>query len=211
MENVEIKFRKTFAQAIDFLRVNGFDVTKSPRPAVKIEHAKYFLDNVGMRILNECGQEWHTINAEEEILSWLTDNTNLGLALMGGCGNGKTLFAMKILPTIIYMTSERVCGCYHVRQLHDKWEEVIKRDILVIDDVGTEEMVNEYGIKHYPFMELVNICEEKNKLLVITTNLNGEELRNKYDERTYSRLRGMTRTIVFKGKDNRIYGNEHKA
>lgn len=206
MDNVDFKVIKSFDKAIDFLKVNGFDVTKPPRPAVKIEHAEELLNGVGERILKICGQKWHTIDPQKEIVSWMENNANLGLALMGGCGNGKTLFAMRILPTIIYMTSERVAGCYHVRQLKDKWNEAIKKDILVIDDVGTEEMVNEYGIKRYLFMDLVEICEEKNKLLIVTTNLNGKELLEKYDERTYSRLKGMTQTIVFKGKDNRING-----
>lgn len=201
---------KTMEQAIEFLQLNGFNVAKPPRPSVSIQNAEYLFNGVMTRLIEKNGQTLVQFPQHREVIEWLSDNKGQGLILMGNCGNGKSLIAMQALPIIIYMTSDRLVGCYHIRQLKEKWSDVIKRKIIVVDDIGIEEKVNEFGNKRDLLMELVNICEEENKLLIVTTNFTGKELIEKYDDRTYSRLVGMCRPIFFTNEDLRIKNKNAK-
>ena len=44
---------------------------------------------------------------------------------------------------------------------------------------------------------------KKGKLLILTTNLSIDELREKYGERTVDRLRAITKTVLFTGESLR--------
>ena len=78
-------------------------------------------------------------------------------------------------------------------------EEVKKKHIIYIDDVGTENLSVKYGEKRLAFAELADEAEKKGKLLILTTNLTIDELREKYGERTIDRLRAITKTVLFSG------------
>lgn len=213
---IKIRVRKNFAETLDFLRLTGFDVAKSPRPRIRIvsniplqdgetDTAAHDLFYETMkRLLDRQGVAMIKNDSQLEVIDWLKDNESRGLLLMGNNGNGKSLIAMSVIPVILYMVYEKVAGIYHVRQLHDKWSDVRKRDIVVVDDIGCESKVNDFGTKRDYFMELVELCEEENRLLIATTNYTGEELREKYDDRTYSRLCGMCRVVIFEEDDYRI-------
>jgi DNA replication protein len=60
-----------------------------------------------------------------------------------------------------------------------------------------------YGEKRLAFPELVDEAEKKGKLLIVTTNLSIQELKEKYGERTVDRLRAITTPILFKGESLR--------
>lgn len=71
------------------------------------------------------------------------------------------------------------------------------------DDIGTENLSVKYGEKRLSFAELADEAEKKGKLLILTTNLSIDELREKYGERTIDRLRAITRTVLFSGESLR--------
>ena len=73
----------------------------------------------------------------------------------------------------------------------------------MIDDIGLEQEFSKYGEKHIAFSEIVDIAEKKGLLLVITTNLNQKQLKSKYGERTFDRLKSLTKCVVFKGNSLR--------
>lgn len=199
----EITVRKNMAQAIEALTTMGYNVVKAPRPRIRIDHAEELFYGVYERILARYGETFEKRDVYSEVIDWLSDNKGQGLLLMGKPGNGKSVIAMSVIPILIYMTTEKVVGCYHVRELKDQWTDIKGKSIIVVDDVGTEEVVNEFGTKHDYFIELMQMAEAQNKLLVITTNCNGEELRLRYDDRTYSRLCGICRPVGFNGADFR--------
>lgn len=211
----DIRVRKNLNYAIEALTAMGYNVVKPERPKISIDHAEDLFFGVLQRVLERYGEkmekrlEARNVKGKvikgphREIIEWLEDNRGQGLLLMGKPGNGKSVIAMSVIPLLVYMTTERVVGSYHVRELKEKWTDVISKSIIVIDDVGTEGTVNEYGTKRDYFMELMELAEAKNKIVVVTTNCNGDELRNKYDDRTYSRICGMCRPVVFDGDDFR--------
>lgn len=82
-------------------------------------------------------------------------------------------------------------------------DDVKQKHIIYVDDIGTESLSVKYGEKRLAFAELADETEKKGKLLIITTNLSIDELREKYGERTIDRLKAITRTVLFSGESLR--------
>lgn len=133
------------------------------------------------------------------IVEWMTDNKGKGLLMMGGCGLGKSLIGMRILPLIINAICRKIVNCYDAQDLNVKPDDVLQKHLVYIDDIGTEGISNIYGNKRIPFSELCDAAEKKGKLLIITTNLDVSSLSEKYGERTIDRLRAVTKLVPFFG------------
>ena len=118
----------------------------------------------------------------DKVAEWLSDNKGRGLLCIGNCGRGKSVICA------------RLNSCY---------EEYVQYKIISVDDVGIEPVASVYGEKHSYFTELVDAAEKMDKLLVITSNMNIEELLERYGERTIDRLRALTTVVVFKGESLR--------
>lgn len=79
--------------------------------------------------------------------------------------------------------------------------------IICLDDVGTEQPT----VKHYgteinwfkDFIETYYLEEHPFNKLIITTNLTGEQIEERYGKRVRSRMREMLNQIAFKGEDLR--------
>lgn len=134
-----------------------------------------------------------------EIADWLSCNHGRGLLCMGRVGRGKTLLCARVLPLIIDHYFGRVVNVVDARRLAGEYARVSKLHLLCVDDVGTEEAVSVYGNRWQPFASLADAAEKDGKLLLVTTNLSPEELREKYGERTFDRLKAITRMVVFNG------------
>ena len=79
----------------------------------------------------------------------------------------------------------------------------MRQKFLVVDDVGTEEDVNNFGHRKHQFAEWVNSVEYRDCFTAISTNLNGEQIKQKYDQRTYDRIKGNFKVILFKNQSFR--------
>ncbi|MGN1227997.1 MAG: ATP-binding protein [Christensenellales bacterium] len=77
-------------------------------------------------------------------------------------------------------------------------------DALIIDDLGTEPMLNNVT-KEYMLM-LISERIQQGKLTIITTNLKGNEFIERYGERLFSRLFDKSKSITLniQGKDLRL-------
>ena len=73
-----------------------------------------------------------------------------------------------------------------------------EKPFLLIDDIGTESIKNDYGTKIDAVAESISYAEDSSKTLLITTNLTPKALRAKYDERTLDRLR-RCKVVTFDG------------
>lgn len=82
-------------------------------------------------------------------------------------------------------------------------DDVMKKHIVYIDDIGTEGVSVRYGERRMAFPELVDDAEKKGKLLIVTSNLTTDELKEKYGERTLDRLKAISKLVLFKGKSLR--------
>lgn len=161
----------------------------------------------------------------DQVADWLSDNQGKGLMCIGDCGRGKTIITRDILPLVFknYIQIHDaqtdywfhpVYNYFQAKELKSRWDEIVRGKIICIDDVGTEPIAKVYGETHNYFSELVDLCNDRDKLLICSTNLThaqlfgGEEDGIVYparcDQRTFSRLVGNTVRVYFEGEDLRI-------
>lgn len=145
-----------------------------------------------------CNAEWNEHNYRP-IVDWMTDNKGKGLLMFGGCGLGKSVIGMYILPLLIKDVHKKVVNIFSAQELNQKIDEILKLHIIYIDDIGTEDNLNSYGNKRMPFAELCDAAEKKGKLLILTTNLSIDELTRRYGDRVVDRLIATTKAVPFTG------------
>lgn len=146
--------------------------------------------------------EWDEHNYRP-IVEWMTDNHGKGLLMLGSCGLGKSLIGMYILPLLINDVHKKIVNIYNAQELNQKIDEILRLHIIYIDDIGTEDNLNSYGNKRVPFAELCDAAEKKGKLLILTSNLNADELTRRYGDRVVDRLVAITKVVPFVGKSLR--------
>ena len=145
-----------------------------------------------------CDAEWNEHNYRP-IVDWMTNNRGKGLLMFGGCGLGKSVIGMYILPLLIKDVHHKVVNIFNAQELNQRIDEILKLHIIYIDDIGTEDNLNSYGNKRMPFAELCDAAEKKGKLLILTTNLSIEELMARYGDRVVDRLIATTKAVPFIG------------
>ena len=84
---------------------------------------------------------------------------------------------------------------------------VLNTDLLIIDDLGTENGTNFYDSTVY---NIISTRLNSRKPVIISTNLDINEIREKYDERITSRITTQYAVIEFRGKDIRHQKKEEK-
>ena len=173
----------------------------------------------------------------DHVADWLSDNQGKGLMCIGDCGRGKTIITRDILSVLFAKTirvrfrdgttGHPVYNYFLAKELKSRWTEVECCKIICVDDVGTEAIAKVYGETHNYFSELVDLCNDRDKLLICSTNLSQEQLfggmvdepddparpdgpthrvvyPQRYDQRILSRLTGNTVRVWFEGEDLRM-------
>lgn len=135
----------------------------------------------------------------EYVAEWLSDNKGMGLLCAGDCGRGKSVICQKVIPVIFQYWHKKIMNTCTAIELNSMFDEYQSYKILSIDDVGTEPIANRYGEKRNILQEVVDLAERKQKLLVISTNMNEQQMRERYDIRTMDRLRALTKPVIFTG------------
>lgn len=143
---------------------------------------------------------------------------NENILFFGSPGTGKTFLTYCISKTlldsgflVVYRTSEELMRDLKDIRFNNNYELedlLINCDLLVIDDLGAEQITD------FSTTELFTLLNKKiltNKKMLISTNLNLEELKQSYAERITSRLIGNF--VLFKtyGDDIRIKKNLEKT
>jgi len=153
---------------------------------------KYFLSLEGKQLV------W--LPQYDEVAAWLEDNDGRGLLLYGTCGLGKTFMTPYAITAVLLNCCGKVVSSYNMVDLQKKADEIMQKHIIALDDIGTEETVSvNYGQKRAVFSEIIDLAEKQGKLLLLTTNLSGEDLITKYQNRTMDRIIALTKRIEFKG------------
>ena len=138
--------------------------------------------------------------AYDEIIDWLVDTKGRGLMLMGECGLGKSTILNYVIPAIFRTKTTKSLKSISAKDLG-----TIEKSIttfIIIDDLGTESIKNDYGTKIDAIADAISYAEDSSKTLLITTNLSGKALKERYDERTLDRLR-KCKVVVIKGESFR--------
>lgn len=180
------------------LEKQGFRLKETEN--IKIDNAKEKIKIIGKILL----EDFVMLDEYKQIADFFQNGTNgRSLALIGGCGTGKTFFTTKILPVLLKMELNKQCTIIKATELADNLHKYMRQNYLVVDDVGTEEDINNFGNKKHQFAEWVNSVEYRDCFTAISTNLNGEQIKYKYDQRTYDRIKGNFKVIIFKNQSFR--------
>ena len=165
------------------------------------DRCKNLFFEIFMRV-DKTTNEWLNIPEYKEVIEWMTDTKGKGLALFGSIGRGKTVINSFIIPVLFYRRYGKVLkpriaqGLTRENLSQCKWA-------YVIDDIGTEEIVNEYGTKTDMVSYAINNAEHFNKPLFLTSNLTKDELIQRYGLRTFDRIQRLCKIVIFTGKSLR--------
>ncbi len=123
-----------------------------------------------------------------------------GVLLSGPAGVGKT-WLLDLLGARLRPVSEIMD--YGLRDLHIWYDWTDGREV-VIDDLGAEAIVNDYGTKE-DLLKLViaHRAERQKGRTSITTNLTAAQIAARYGDRTLSRILGMCRPHTLGGASRR--------
>ncbi len=193
---------------------DGFarETCRRRRYKVNILEAKEQIQNA---LDSWIGKNHSWLKAYDTIVDWLTDNKNRGLVMLGNCGTGKTVMC-KIILSLVKMQAldykSNHSKMFSAWNLNKEKEDILNffeehTNVTIIDDVGVESPLNDYGNKSMVFTEIVDVADRYGKLLVISTNLTLEGLRGTYGDRTVDRLKGMCQFVVFEGESMRKLDN----
>ena len=155
------------------------------------EYLEYFLSLEQKRLV------W--LPEYDRVAGWLADNEGKGVFLYGDCGRGKSLLVKYVIPAILLEYHNLVVKSYDTQQMNRKLDEVLRRRLIGLDDVGTEDVLNDYGNRRQAFAEVVDAAEKYGKLLIVSSNLGKKELLEYYNVRVYERVIATTKRIEFRG------------
>lgn len=147
---------------------------------------------------------------------------NQGMLLYGEPGNGKTYFSACIANELLNKYIPVICvGAIalieRISQSQRTWGDegiftvlnsLENADLLIIDDLGTEADNKWTRAMMYQVIEKRNSTELP---IIITTNIGINELKERYDDRTYSRLSAMCSFIRNTGQDIRKIQGKDKT
>lgn len=187
---------------IESMKVHGMK-TPTEKVLIRIPGADQILRNALKYFIGLENRNAEWLPEYKQIVEWLENNEGRGLFLYGNCGRGKTVLAQYVIPAILLKYSRKVVVSYDAQQMNLKLDEVLQKKIIGIDDVGTEDILNSFGNKRLAFLEVIDAAEKYGKLLIITSNLNQEQLIEKYGDRAMDRIISTTKRVLFSGKSLR--------
>lgn len=191
-----------FKSIYEDMKIHGM-----PLPAekvfVQIPNAKTILENCFKYFLSFQNAEFVWQHEYDEVVKWLENNQGRGLFLFGDCGRGKSLLSRYVIPAILLKYRKRVVAVYDIQEMNAKIDEVLKKHLISLDDIGTEELSVNYGNKRLAFAEIMDSVEKQGKLVIVSTNLKKDAIIERYGERIYDRIISTTHRIEFKGNSLR--------
>ena len=167
-----------------------------------VEQCKIMLSEAIILVDKSIGElKW--LPEYDQVANWMSDTEGKGLFLSGDCGRGKSNIIMFALPLLFWHCQKKIIKPLHVDDLHEHIGSLTKRKIISIDEIGAEPISSDYGSKYFPFMKVINAAEMNSATLLLSSNLNSEQMRYKYDERTLDRIVRLCKVVKFSGESLR--------
>jgi DNA replication protein DnaC len=149
------------------------------------------------RLVDKTVTKYKHLPEYNEVIKWLSDTEGKGLFLLGNCGRGKSVILTGVLPLIFNAKIGKILKPIPARKLHTVTE--YKSPFIVIDDIGTEEIINDYGTKIDAVENAIFEAEDDLKLLLLTSNLDANAIKHRYGDRIYDRIRRLCKVVFMKG------------
>ena len=190
-----------FREIAEGMRLRGMQ-TPDNKVHIRIDNATAILRVAFAYFLSvqSPGAEMQWKSEYDSVGQWLENNQGKGLLLHGPCGLGKTLLARYCLPAIILKYARLIVNTFDTQDMNRDPEKVLSKHLIGIDDFGTEDVSVAYGNKRMVLTEVLDMAEKKGKLLILTTNLSGDQIAKKYGARAYDRILSVTTRVRFDGK-----------
>jgi len=139
-----------------------------------------------------------------------------GLIVSGEYGVGKTALAKVVAQAFGGAFKVRLSLAEELERLTIQWQEYhvecpFHRNVL-LDDLGAEKPVNDYGIVSElagDFIVRYHELADEGMRLIVTTNLTTAELDERYGGRVLSRLKDLCVPLRLNGKDKRHWTTNH--
>lgn len=182
------------------------DIIIPPQPTyIRISNAREHFENTFRKIATYFKFDYTYQKGYDDVVDWLSDNKGKGLALLGGCGVGKTMMLKYVLPYVISTQTDYKVAQFDATKFRSitDIDNLLKNKNIAIDDVGVEEVVSDYGNKVNPFSVIMDEVEKYNKMILFTSNLLPKELKERYKTRTYDRLKATVTIATILGSSNR--------
>lgn len=173
------------------------------RVSIRIPEARKTLERCLHGYIAAKGGRLHWLPEYEQIADWLADNKGRGLFLYGDCGRGKSMLGYHILPGIILHTTRKVVNVFDVQEMNRNPDEVLSKHLISLDDIGTEDVSVSFGNRRLAFAEVMDAAEKHGKLVIVSTNLNGKQITERYGQRVMERIIATTRRVEFRGQSQR--------
>lgn len=135
----------------------------------------------------------------KEVTEWMSDTKGKGLLLTGSNGRGKSVILKGILPLIFEAKLGKIL--HPVNAVDLKKEDL--RWCICIDDIGRDDIVFDFGTKIDAVEYAISHCEDRMKLLLLTSNLDKKQLVERYGVRIMDRIERLCKIVVFNGKSLR--------
>ena len=140
------------------------------------------------------------------------------LLLLGTTGTGKTHISTAIAADVIkqgydvvYDTAQNIFSDFEFDRFKNGYgreesrcDKYMECDLLIIDDLGTE-FSSQFTLSC--LYNLINTRQNRGLGTIISTNLDADDLSERYEARIYSRLLGENcKVLPFDGVDHRLFG-----
>ena len=149
------------------------------------------------RLVDKTFTKYNHLPEYDEVIKWMSDTEGKGLFLLGNCGRGKSIIITGVLPLIFNAKIGKILKPIPARKLHTVTE--YKSPFIVIDDIGTEEVINDYGTKIDAVENAIFEAEDDLKLLLLTSNLDASAIKQRYGDRIYDRIRRLCKVVFMRG------------
>lgn len=125
------------------------------------------------------------------------------LVLLGGTGSGKTisaLHAIRRLRAARFVRAPELGGAvrptFDERKLGQRELDPRRVKLLVLDDLGAEQLTPRFA---EALFLTIDARQEVSRRTIITSNLNREDFRGRYDSRVIDRLNAIARVVSLGG------------
>lgn len=153
--------------------------------------------------------------AIKKAAKWLTGKHKAGLLLYGGVGNGKSTLTIAICKLIDLLCNDgwNRGGIDIVTALNlanvaindsDRFNKIKESEKLIIDDLGTEpSSIKSWGNEISPVTEILYYRYDRLLFTIVTSNLNDNEIKERYGIRISDRINEMFDKVFFSGESYR--------
>lgn len=177
---------------------------------------EYYPDEADAQGVNPRKQMKHILDRCWNFIDNFDCEESKNLLFFGGAGLGKTLLSAAIAKevfakgkAVVYYSAKQLLTMLvdyefgKIPEQKDACEMVYKADLLIIDDLGSEQQ-NTYTAS--TLFEIINTRALNGKKMIINTNLSGRDLQTLYSARIFSRINEFE-TLKFVGNDIRVLKN----